>query len=43
MLEMISDCLIPIPPLSEQTRIVAKIEEIFAILDRISSELGADI
>ncbi|MBR2917330.1 MAG: restriction endonuclease subunit S [Campylobacter sp.] len=33
----------PLPPLSEQQRIVSKIEEIFAILDRISSELGADI
>lgn len=40
---MISDCLIPLPPLAEQQRIVSKIEEIFAILDRISSELGADI
>ncbi|WP_419654062.1 restriction endonuclease subunit S [Campylobacter lanienae] len=42
-LEMISDCLIPLPPLSEQQRIVSKIEEIFAILDRISNELGTDI
>ncbi len=40
---MISDCLIPLPPLSEQQRIVSKIEEIFAILDRISNELGTDI
>lgn len=40
---MISDCLIPLPSLAEQQRIVSKIEEIFAILDRISSELGADI
>ncbi|WP_086224509.1 restriction endonuclease subunit S [Campylobacter devanensis] len=42
-LEMISDCLIPLPPLAKQQRIVSKIEEIFAILDRINSELGADI
>lgn len=42
-LEMISDCLIPIPSLAEQQRIVSKIEEIFAILDRISNELGTDI
>lgn len=35
--------LIPLPSLAEQQRIVSKIEEIFAILDRISSELGADI
>ena len=40
---MISDCLISLPSLAEQQRIVSKIEEIFAILDRISSELGADI
>ena len=33
----------PLPPLSEQQRIVLKIEEIFAILDRISNELGVDI
>lgn len=42
-LEMISDCLIPLPSLAEQQRIVSKIEEIFAILDRISNELGIDI
>lgn len=42
-LEMISDCLIPLPSLAEQQRIVSKIEEIFAILDRISNELGTDI
>ena len=40
---MISDCLIPLPLLTEQNRIVAKIEKIFAILDRISSELSTDI
>lgn len=40
---MISDCLIPLPPLVKQQRIVSKIEEIFAILDRINSELGTDI
>lgn len=40
---MISDCLILIPPLAEQQRIVSKIEEIFTILDRISNELGTDI
>jgi type I restriction enzyme S subunit len=34
---------LPLPPLSEQQRIVSKIEEIFAILDRISNELGTDI
>ena len=39
----LSDMFLPLPPLSEQQRIVSKIEEIFAILDRISSELGADI
>lgn len=33
----------PLPPLAKQQRIVSKIEEIFAILDRINSELGADI
>ena len=39
----VKQVLFPLPPLAEQNRIVAKIEEIFAILDRISSELGADI
>ena len=39
----ICEMLLPLPPLSEQKRIVAKIEEIFDILDRINSELGADI
>ncbi|WP_096028134.1 restriction endonuclease subunit S [Campylobacter lanienae] len=41
--EYLSNFLIPLPPLSEQQRIVSKIEEIFAILDRISNELGIDI
>ena len=42
-LNNIKEFFFPLPPLSEQQRIVSKIEEIFAILDRISSELGADI
>ena len=31
---------IPLPPLSEQTRIVSKIEEVFALLDEIERELA---
>lgn len=31
---------VPLPPLSEQTRIVSKIEEIFALLDEIERELA---
>ena len=30
---------IPLPPLAEQTRIVSKIEEVFALLDEIEREL----
>ena len=39
----LNDMFLPLPPLAEQQRIVSKIEEIFAILDRISNELGVDI
>ena len=38
-LEMISDCLIPVPPLTEQQRIVSKIEELFSLLDQIQTNL----
>lgn len=40
---MILYCLISLPSLAEQQRIVSKIKKIFAILDRISNELGTDI
>ena len=38
-LEMLSDCLIPLPPLSEQHRIVLKIEELFLKLNNIQDNL----
>ena len=33
--------IIPIPPIAEQTRIVAKIEELFAVLDEIQKSIEA--
>ena len=38
-LEIISETIIPLPPLAEQKRIVAKIEEFFAVLDGIKESL----
>ena len=37
--EYLSNFLIPLPPLTEQTRIVAKIEELFTLLDNIQNNL----
>ena len=39
-IETAQTTLIPLPPLSEQTRIVSKIEEVFALLDEIERELA---
>ena len=38
-LEIIGDCIIPLPPYAEQLRIVTKIEELFAVLDGIKESL----
>ena len=37
--EKITETLIPLPPLSEQKRIVDKIEELFAVIDKINISL----
>lgn len=37
----IGNLILPIPPLAEQQRIVAKIEELFSQLDKIESSLQA--
>ena len=34
----INEVFLPLPPLAEQRRIVAKVEELFAVLDRLSSK-----
>ena len=39
-LKLFRNFLFPLPPLSEQTRIVSKIEEVFALLDEIERELA---
>ena len=39
--KIISNFLLPLPPISEQQRIVAKIEELFSILDDIQKSLEA--
>lgn len=38
-INQLEESIIPIPPLSEQKRIVAKIEELFAVLDSIKESL----
>ena len=37
-LTMISNIVIPLPPLQEQQRIVAKLDELFALIDKIEKE-----
>lgn len=39
--EIIVNTVIPLPPLAEQQRIVAKIEELFSVLDNIQNALEA--
>ena len=39
-LEIISDCLIPLPPLAEQHRIVSKIEDLFAQIEPLAKALS---
>ena len=39
-MEALRDVIIPLPPLSEQKRIVAKIEELFSLLDSMQSEIS---
>ncbi|AUB80282.1 restriction endonuclease subunit S [Candidatus Thiodictyon syntrophicum] len=37
----ISECEIPLPPLSEQRRIVAKVEQLMALVDQLEAQLAA--
>jgi type I restriction enzyme S subunit len=37
----ISECAIPLPPLSEQRRIVAKVEHLMALVDALETQLAA--
>jgi type I restriction enzyme S subunit len=39
--DVIKNQIIPLPPYNEQLRIVAKIEELFAVLDSIKESLEA--
>ena len=39
ILSQINDFVIPLPPFNEQSRIVAKIEELFSTLDQMERNL----
>lgn len=40
-LSVMADSLLPLPPLSEQRRIVAKVDELMALVDELESQLAA--
>jgi type I restriction enzyme, S subunit len=39
--QQINETVIPVPPLAEQRRIVAKVDQLMAICDRLEASLGA--
>jgi type I restriction enzyme S subunit len=40
-MRQVRGCLVPLPPLAEQKRIVAKVEELMGLVDRLEAQLAA--
>jgi type I restriction enzyme S subunit len=40
-MRQVRNCPIPLPPLAEQRRIVAKVEQLMALVDQLENQLGA--
>ena len=41
LLRVLGSCVFPLPPLAEQRRIVAKVNQLMALMDQLETQLAA--